>query len=98
MRTASLPLAVMLNEDGSKEREATAVSWNTPSSATSIPEIPELAAAAHEKLPPVHCNMFDPVQEVNPPLQYWEAEAMLKEPVPTTERSPEIKRSLAAEM
>ena len=54
MRTASVPLAVILNEEESKEREATWVSWKTPRSATSMkaltgPEDP--ASVLQENLP-----------------------------------------------
>src|SRR3989344_5886398 len=98
MRTASEADAVILNEEGSKEKEATAMSWKTPSSATSMPEMPPAAAAAQLKVPPFHCKTFDPVHDINPPLKYCEAEAILNEPVPITDRSPEISKSFAALM
>src|SRR3990167_2211104 len=87
IRTASVPEAVMVKEEGSKERETTWASWNWPRSATSMPEMAvEPRSVLQENVPVVEDQRRrEPVaQLVSPEPKVLEAEAW-----PMMSRSPE---------
>ena len=85
----------MINPPGSKDSEATCVSWNCPLSDTSIPEIPVVSVSVpQENLPLVVSQRSLLVVAVSQSVRPEPLTPPSKEDEPSTSNRPDINRSL----